>query len=72
MIDVLDTLKLKGNQAFAKKSFDLAVEFYSQALQMDSSNHVRRYVDLDIIQLMTRMLDLIREQISCLLAFKSV
>ena len=33
-------LKAKGNAALQAKNFDEAVDFYSQAIELDGSNHV--------------------------------
>ncbi|KAK6387376.1 uncharacterized protein PV06_04980 [Exophiala oligosperma] len=35
-----DALKAEGNKAFAAKDFNLAVEKFSQAIELDPSNHV--------------------------------
>lgn len=34
-------LKAKGNDAFARRKFKEAVKFYSQAIELDPSSHVR-------------------------------
>ena len=33
-------LKEKGNKAFAVKNYDLAIDLFSQALELDPTNHV--------------------------------
>jgi stress-induced-phosphoprotein 1 len=42
-----EDLKLQGNEAFTKKDFDAAISLYSQAIALDTENHVlysnRRY-----------------------------
>ena len=35
------TLKAKGNDAFAGRRFQAAVEYYSQAIELDPTSHVR-------------------------------
>ena len=35
-----DELKNKGNKALAEKKFEEAVKYYTEAIQLDSSNHV--------------------------------
>jgi len=36
----VDALKAEGNKAFQAKDYDRAIELFSQAIQLDSSNHV--------------------------------
>lgn len=36
----VDDLKTKGNKAFSAKNFDEAIDLFSQAIQLDPSNHV--------------------------------
>lgn len=36
----VNDLKAKGNKAFAAKNYDGAIEFFSQALELDPNNHV--------------------------------
>ncbi|KMU90421.1 heat shock protein STI1 [Coccidioides immitis H538.4] len=40
MSAMADALKAEGNKAFAAKDFNLAVEKFSAAIELDSSNHV--------------------------------
>ena len=35
-----EELKKTGNEFFKKKDFEKAVEFYSQAIELDPSNHI--------------------------------
>jgi tetratricopeptide (TPR) repeat protein len=35
-----DELKAKGNAAFAAKNYDEAIDFFSQGIALDASNHV--------------------------------
>lgn len=36
----VDDLKSRGNKAFAAKSYDEAIDLFSQAINLDPSNHV--------------------------------
>ena len=36
----VETLKAQGNQAFAHRKFEKALDCYTQALALDSSSHV--------------------------------
>lgn len=36
----INALKDEGNKAFAAKDYDKAINLFSQALQLDSKNHV--------------------------------
>lgn len=36
----VDELKAEGNKAFSAKNYDLAIDIFSQAIELDPSNHV--------------------------------